>query len=119
MNFNEFIFSDQLKYRVRRHLIFWMAWCLYFAITFLVPTYWVPAWNLKGPMPQIEKYGVGVSILRILMNSVLMTVVHMIPGVWNTLLFSTKVYHAQQKSTDSPYRFAVSVCNCQLPALIT
>jgi len=29
-------------------------------------------------MPQIEKYGVGISILRILMNSVLMTLVHML-----------------------------------------
>ncbi|HEX3164792.1 MAG TPA: hypothetical protein VHQ93_00960, partial [Chitinophagaceae bacterium] len=28
-------------------------------------------------MPQVEKYGVGVSILRILMNCVLMTIVHM------------------------------------------
>src|SRR4249920_2425982 len=77
MNFNEFILSDQRKYRVSRHLIFWTIWCIYFAVTFLVPTYWVPAWNLRGPMPQIEKYGVGISMLRILMNSVLMTVVHM------------------------------------------
>jgi sensor histidine kinase YesM len=77
MNFNEFIFSHQRKYRLRRHLAFWTVWCIYFAITFLVPTYWVPAWNLRGPMPQIEKYGVGISIFRILMNSVLMTLVHM------------------------------------------
>lgn len=77
MNFYDLIFSDQRKYRLRRHLLFWITWCLYFAVTFLVPTYWVPAWDLNGPMPQIEKYGVGVSILRILMNCVLMTVVHM------------------------------------------
>jgi sensor histidine kinase YesM len=77
MNFTDFIFSDQPKYRFRRHLLFWIVWCLYFAVTFLVPTYWVPAWNFKGPMPQIEKYGVGISILRILMNCILMTVVHM------------------------------------------
>jgi two-component system LytT family sensor kinase len=77
MKFYDLIFSDQRKYRFRRHLLFWITWCLYFAITFLVPTYWVPAWDLKGPMPQIEKYGLGVSILRILMNCVLMTLVHM------------------------------------------
>jgi hypothetical protein len=77
MNFYDFIFSNQRKYRFRRHFLFWTLWCLYFAITFLVPTYWVPAWNFKGPMPQVEKYGVGVSILRILMNCVLMTIVHM------------------------------------------
>lgn len=77
MDFYDFIFSDQRKYRIRRHLFFWITWCLYFALTYLVPFSWVPAWNLNGPMPQIEQYGISVSILRILMNSVLMTVVHM------------------------------------------
>ena len=77
MNFYDLIFSDRRKYRFRRHFLFWSTWCLYFAVTFLVPTYWVPAWDLKAPMPQIEKYGAGVSILRILMNCVLMTFVHM------------------------------------------
>jgi hypothetical protein len=77
MNFYNFIFSDQRKYRFRRHLLFWITWCLYFAVTFLVPTYWVPAWDLNGSMPQIEKYGLGISILRILMNCILMTLVHM------------------------------------------
>jgi sensor histidine kinase YesM len=78
MNFYDFIFSDQRQHRFRRHLLFWVVWCLYFAVTFLVPTYWIPAWNFKGPLPQIEKYGVGISILRILMNCVLMTLVHMV-----------------------------------------
>src|ERR1700741_5600647 len=77
MNFYDFIFSDQRSYRLRRHIIFWTTWCIYFAVTFFVPTYWIPAWNLNGPMPQIEQYGVTTSVLRILMNSVLMTVVHM------------------------------------------
>jgi two-component system LytT family sensor kinase len=77
MKFHDLIFSDQRSYRMKRHIIFWIAWCFYFIITFLVPTYWVPGWDFKGPFPQIEKYGVGVSVLRILMNGILMTVVHM------------------------------------------
>ncbi len=77
MKLYDFIFSGQRKHRVRRHLVFWTVWCLYFAVTFLIPTYWVPAWNFDGPLPQIRKFGVSVSIFRILMNSVLMTVVHM------------------------------------------
>ena len=77
MTFYDFIFSDQRKYRLRRHFLFWITWCLYFALTYLVPFSWVPAWDLNGPKPQIEKYGVFVSCLRILMNSSLMTVVHM------------------------------------------
>jgi len=78
MSFHDLIFSDQRKYRVRRHLFFWITWCLYFALTYLVPFSWVPAWDLRGPKPQIEKYGLVISCLRILMNSSLMTVVHMI-----------------------------------------
>jgi len=78
MSFHDLIFSDQRKYRVRRHLFFWITWCLYFALTYLVPFSWVPAWDLRGPKPQIEKYGLVISCLRILMNSSLMTIVHMI-----------------------------------------
>ena len=78
MSYYEFIFSDNRPYRFRRHTCFWIAWCLYFAISFLVPTYWVPAWNFNAELPQINKYGVAISIFRILMNSVLMTVVHML-----------------------------------------
>jgi sensor histidine kinase YesM len=54
-----------------------MGWCVYWLTTYLIPTQWVPAWNLRGPMPQIEKYGFVVSCLRLLMNSVLMTMIYM------------------------------------------
>ena len=96
MNIYDFIFSDQRRYRFRRHLVFWIAWCLYFALTYLVPTYWVPAWNLKGPMPQIEQYGVVNSCLRILMNSALMTVVHM-ALVYGILYFFVPRYLSKNK----------------------
>ena len=103
MNFNEFILSDQRKYRVSRHLIFWTIWCIYFAVTFLVPTYWVPAWNLRGPMPQIEKYGVGISILRILMNSVLMTLVHMV------LVYGIIYYFLPAYANSKKKRFSLTI----------
>ncbi|HEY9491815.1 MAG TPA: histidine kinase, partial [Nitrososphaeraceae archaeon] len=38
---------------------------------------WVPAWNLRGPLPQIEKYGFVISCFRILMNATLMTMIYM------------------------------------------
>ena len=98
MNFYDLIFSDRRKYRFRRHLLFWTLWCLYFAATFLVPTYWVPGWNFKGPMPQIEKYGVGVSILRILMNCVLMTLVHM-GLVYGILYYFLPRYLSKNRNT--------------------
>ena len=95
MKLQDFIISDQRRYRVRRHLIFWTGWCFYFALTFLVPTYWVPGWNFQGPLPQIEKYGVGVSVLRILMNSVLMTVVH-ITLVYGIIYYFLPKYLSRQ-----------------------
>jgi len=77
MNLYNLVFSDRRSIRFRRHLLFWVAWCVYWLTTYLIPTQWVPAWNLRGPMPQIEKYGFVVSCLRVLMNSVLMTMIYM------------------------------------------
>jgi sensor histidine kinase YesM len=77
MNLYNLVFSDNRSTRLRRHLLFWGAWCIYWLTTYLIPTQWVPAWNLRGPMPQIEKYGFVISCLRLLMNSVLMTMIYM------------------------------------------
>ena len=96
MNIYDFIFSDQRKHRFSRHFVFWITWCLYFAITFLVPTYWVPAWNLQGRMPQIEQYGIVISCFRILLNSFLMTLVHM-SLVYGILYFILPRYLSQIK----------------------
>jgi Histidine kinase len=103
MNYYDLIFSDQRKYRFRRHLFFWITWCLYFALTYLVPFSWVPAWDLKGPMPQIEKYGIVISCLRILMNSSLMTVVHMI------LVYGILYYFLPQYFSKSKNRIGITV----------
>lgn len=34
MEKHPFIFSDQWKYRIRRHLSFWISWCLFFAFLY-------------------------------------------------------------------------------------
>jgi hypothetical protein len=99
MNFYNFIFSSQSKYRLRRHLLFWITWCLYFAVTFLVPTYWVPGWDIKGSMPQIEKYGIAISVLRILMNCVLMTLVHMTLAYGIIYYFLPRYLSEKKKNT--------------------
>ena len=76
MNTYDLIFSDQRRYRIRRHLFFWIAWCIYYIVSFLIPTHWIPAWNLSGPMTHIDRYGVALASLRILSAAVLITVVH-------------------------------------------
>src|SRR5215203_3367792 len=77
MNFYNLAFSEQRSARLRRHLLFWTVWCFYWLTTYLIPTQWIPAWNLHGPMPQIEKYGFATSIFRLLMNTTLMTIIYM------------------------------------------
>ena len=77
MNLYDLVFSDRRSVRFRRHLLFWLGWCIYWLTTYLIPTQWVPAWNFRGPMPQIEKYGFVISCFRILMNSTLMTMIYM------------------------------------------
>jgi len=77
MNLYNLVFSDRRSIRFRRHLLFWLGWCIYWLTTYLIPTQWVPAWNFRGPMPQIEQYGFVISCFRILMNSTLMTMIYM------------------------------------------
>ena len=77
MNLYDLVFSDRRSVRFRRHLLFWLGWCIYWLTTYLIPTQWVPAWNFRGPMPQFEKYGFVISCFRILMNTTLMTMIYM------------------------------------------
>src|SRR5258705_967070 len=77
MSLYNLVFSDRRSIRLRRHLLFWVVWCIYWLTTYLIPTMWVPAWNLRGPLPQIEKYGFVISFFRILMNATLMTMIYM------------------------------------------
>ena len=95
MSFYDFIFSEQRRYRLRRHLFFWTAWCSYYIITFMIPTHWIPAWNLDAPMPHIEKYGVVLAMPRILASAILVTIVHSLL-VYGILYFILPRYLSQR-----------------------
>ena len=45
MDLYNLVLSDQRSVRIRRHLLFWLAWTIYIAVTYLIPTNWIPAWN--------------------------------------------------------------------------
>jgi len=76
MNLYNLVFSEVRSVRIRRHLLFWAAWCIYLIVTYLIPTNWIPGWDLSGPLTHIKKYGIGLSVLRIIMASILHTLVH-------------------------------------------
>lgn len=97
MNLYDLVFSEQRSVRFRRHFLFWTTWCIYVAVTYLIPTNWIPAWNLRGPMPHIEKYGVALSVFRILYAAVLLTLVHM-ALVYGILYFFLPRYLSKNKN---------------------
>ena len=97
MSFYDFIFSEQRRYRIRRHLLFWLAWCIYYMASFMIPTHWIPAWNLRGPMTHVEQYGVGFASLRILSSALLVTLVHALL-VYGILYFILPRYLSKDKN---------------------
>ncbi|HEY3250628.1 MAG TPA: histidine kinase, partial [Ignavibacteria bacterium] len=97
MKFYDFVFSNQRPYRLRRHLVFWTTWCIYLILTYLIPTNWIPAWNLRGPVPHIEKYGIALACLRILSAAILLVVVHM-GLVYGILYFILPRYLSKNKN---------------------
>ena len=49
MTKHEFIFSDQRKYRIARHVIFWLLWCIAFNLLFHYPIHVFKGWDTSGP----------------------------------------------------------------------
>ena len=77
MNLYDLVFSDNRSVKFQRHFLFWTVWFIYLILTYLIPTNWIPGWNLRGPMPHVEKYGIVLSLLRVLMAGFLHTLMHM------------------------------------------
>ena len=49
MNKYDFIFSNQRKHRITRHVVFWIIWCLAFNLLFHFPIHVFKGWNISGP----------------------------------------------------------------------
>ena len=49
MTKHEFIFSDQRKHRIVRHVTFWFVWCVAFNLLFHFPIHVFKGWDTSGP----------------------------------------------------------------------
>ena len=67
MNWPEFVFSEKPAHRIRRHIVFWLLWWIYFAVTYY--------YYLQVGLQQIA-FGSLSSIL--LMKSFLLVVIHLV-----------------------------------------
>ena len=65
----EFIFSNQLRYRIPRHVVFWIAWWMFFLSSYLIPKNYYPDWDVSSIAPAAEKIGLFKYYLFILLNS--------------------------------------------------
>jgi len=112
MNLYNFVYSEGRSDRFKRHLVFWMIWFIYLIVTYLIPTNWIPAWNFKGPIPHIHKYGVGLSILRILMAGFLHTLLHM------ALVYGILYYFLPKYLTRNRNKVSTTLLLCCFVSLI-
>ena len=57
MNTHGFIFSIQLRYRVFRHLVFWIVWFVFMLLTVHLPATRFPNWQIGYDKVFVEKKG--------------------------------------------------------------
>ncbi len=69
MTKHEFIFSD--RYRITRHLFFWVTWCVAFNLLFHFPIHVFKGWNLTDVRnPSLQKLGMPLFFVKtLLVNS--------------------------------------------------
>jgi hypothetical protein len=69
VNTYAFIFSKQLRYRIPRHVIFWVIWWVFFLSSYLIPKNYFPDWNVSENTPALQQLGLFKYYLFILVNS--------------------------------------------------
>jgi sensor histidine kinase YesM len=74
---NDFIFSEQRFYRVARHVAFWTAWWMIFAVFFHYPLHSFKGWNVSGSSSlTFQKLSLTAFILKtLIVNSFLAVIV--------------------------------------------
>ena len=61
----DLIFSNQLRYRISRHVLFWLCWFVFVQLTYHYPAAIFPNWDIKAKMDAtLNKFGVDYITLR-------------------------------------------------------
>jgi hypothetical protein len=63
MSWHDFIFSNNLKYRVRRHVTYWLLWWVYIIFTVFITSTPVPDPPRRGYIPVFIQYQPGMNEL--------------------------------------------------------
>ena len=100
MTKHDFIFSDQRKHRVARHIVFWLVWCLAFNILFHFPNQVFKGWGPVSPnnknLPQL---GLPLFFIKtLIVNSFFSVVVPQIALIYVLIYWLLPNYYFKRKN---------------------
>ena len=76
MTKHDFIFSNERRHRLTRHVAFWMACLLFYLLSFHYPIHSFKGWNLSEPSDGLQKLGgLRFFIKTLVFNSLLAVIV--------------------------------------------
>jgi sensor histidine kinase YesM len=74
----DFIFSNERRHRIARHLVFWAAWCIAYLLLFHYPLHSFEGWGFSesnGTLDWIRQIGLPLFVLKTLIFNSLLSVV--------------------------------------------
>jgi len=73
----DFIFSNERRHRIARHLAFWGGWCVAYLLLFHYPLHSFEGWSFKGAsaFDSTRQIGLPLFVLKTLIFSSLLAVV--------------------------------------------
>jgi hypothetical protein len=74
----DLILSNRLKFRLPRHLLFWLAWWIFFEFTYFLPVYWYPGWNTQSIPAPVQQSGYVLFYKIVLLNTFLAIIIHVL-----------------------------------------
>jgi len=98
MTKHEFIFSDQRKHRIARHIAFWFVWCLAFNILFHFPNQVIKGWSLSNNK-NLHELGLPLFFIKtLIVNTFLAVVVPQIALTYVLIYWLLPEYYFNRKN---------------------
>ena len=99
MTKHDFIFSDQRRHRLARHIAFWLVWCLAFNILFHFPNNVFKGWGPNNYNKNLLELGLPLFFIKtLIVNSFLAVVVPQIALTYVLIYWLLPNYYFKRKN---------------------
>ena len=100
MTKHDFIFSDQRRHRLTRHIAFWLLWCVAFNLLFHYPIHVFKGWDTSGPgTKNYQQLGPVLFFIKsLLVNSFLAVIVPQIALTYVLIYWLLPEYYYKRKN---------------------